>query len=92
MLSTLSNVHARPSKQSDDRPTSIRVGLCLISLSVFLLLEAATLPAANAQDFDKPTPSEGVERLKDILVITQEQGQLVQDVPLPTTTFNGRTA
>ena len=88
MLSTLSNVHARPSKQSDDRPTSTRVGLCLISLSVFLLLEAATLPAANAQDFDKPTPAEGVERLKDILVITQEQGQLVQDVPLPTATFN----
>ncbi len=88
MLSTLSNVHARPSKQSDDRPTS-RVGLRLISLGVFLLLGAATLPApTHAQDFGKPDPAKGVTRLKDILVTAQKREQLIQDVPLPITAFD----
>ena len=69
--------------------TSRRGGLRLVSLGVFLLLGAATLPApTHAQDFDKPAPAKGVERLKDFLVTTQDRGQLIQDVPLPIIAFD----
>ena len=69
--------------------TSACFGLRLISLSVFLLLGAATLPApTHAQDFGKPDPERGVTRLKDILVTAQKREQLIQDVPLPITAFD----
>ena len=69
--------------------TSRRVGLRLISLGVFLLLGAATLPAPiQAQNFGKPDPERGVTRLKDILVTAQKREQLIQDVPLPITAFD----
>ena len=69
--------------------TSRRVGLRLISLGVFLLLGAATLPTpTHAQDFGKPDPAKGVTRLKDILVTAQKREQLIQDVPLPITAFD----
>ena len=69
--------------------TSRRVGLRLISLGVFLLLGAATLPApTHAQDFGKPDPAKGVTRLKDILVTAQKREQLIQDVPLPIIAFD----
>ena len=69
--------------------TSRRVGLRLISLGVFLLLGAATLPApTQAQNFGKPDPERGVTRLKDILVTAQKREQLIQDVPLPITAFD----
>ncbi len=68
--------------------TSTRVGLCLIAFSVFLLLEAAALPAANAQNFNKPAPAKEVTHLRDILVTAQKREQLIQDVPLPITAFD----
>ena len=68
--------------------TSTRVGLRLIAFSVFLLLEAATLPAANAQNFNKPAPAKEVTHLRDILVTAQKREQLIQDVSLPITAFD----
>ena len=69
--------------------TSECFGLRLISLSVFLLLGTATLPApTHAQDFGKPDPESGVTRLKDILVTAQKREQLIQDVPLSITAFD----
>ena len=69
--------------------TSACFGLRLISLSVFLLLGAATLPVpTHAQDFGKPDPGRGVTRLKDILVTAQKREQLIQDVPLSITAFD----
>ncbi len=68
--------------------TSTRVGLCLIAFSVFLLLEAAALPAANAQNFNKPVPAKEVTHLRDILVTAQKREQLIQDVSLPITAFD----
>ena len=67
---------------------STRIGLCLIAFSVFLLLEAATLPAANAQNFNKPAPAKEVTHLRDILVTAQKREQLIQDVSLPVTAFD----
>ncbi len=68
--------------------TSTRIGLRLIAFSVFLLLEAATLPAANAQNFNKPAPAKEVTHLRDILVTAQKREQLIQDVSLPITAFD----
>ena len=69
--------------------TSACFGLRLISLSVFLLLGAATLPVpTHAQDFGKPDPESRVTRLKDILVTAQKREQPVQDVPLSITAFD----
>ncbi len=68
--------------------TSTRIGLCLIAFSVFLLLEAAALPAANAQNFNKPAPAKEVTHLRDILVTAQKREQLIQDVSLPITAFD----
>lgn len=67
---------------------STRIGLRLIAFSVFLLLESATLPAANAQNFDKPAPAKEVTHLRDILVTAQKREQLIQDVSLPITAFD----
>ena len=67
---------------------STRIGLCLIAFSVFLLLEAAALPAANAQNFNKPAPAKEVTHLRDILVTAQKREQLIQDVSLPITAFD----
>ena len=69
--------------------TSTCVGLRLTSLSIILLLGAATLPAAaHAQNFNKPDPESEVTRLKDLLVTAQKREQLIQDVPLPITAFD----
>ena len=78
-------------KQADARVTSMPAGLRVLTVSVFLMLGVATLPApAPAQDSaaSADDASDSALLLDDVVVTAQKREQRIQDVPMSMTAFN----
>ena len=90
-MSPIDGVAEYQRNQAEDRVTSMPAGLRVITVSVFLLLGVATLPApASAQDFAASAEdvSDSALLLEDVVVTAQKREQSIQDVPVSITAFD----